>query len=109
MSHAAERPTQHPAYRSLSRPLTVLGCERRLFLGAACVAAAAFSSFNAPLAGVLLFVCGYGGGLLTTRYDPSLPAVLLRSASSARRYDPALRSRSPAPVELVEGGDSAEA
>ncbi len=92
----------HGAYPALSRPLTVLGCERRLFLGAVCVGAAAFSSFNAPLAGVLLFGCGYGAGLLATRLDPCLPAVLLRSASCSRRYDPALRATGPDLLEIVE-------
>ncbi len=98
---SSSTPVLHSAYPALSRPLTLLGCERRLFLGAACVGAAAFSSFNAPLAGLVLFACGYGGGLLATRYDPCLPAVLLRSASCSRRYDPALRQEGPPPLEVV--------
>lgn len=101
MSLATDRPATHGSYPALSRPLTLLGCERRLFLGAACVGAAAFSSFNAPLAGVLLFGCGYAGGLLATRFDPDLPAVLLRSASCRRRYDPARRSTASDPVVIA--------
>ncbi len=101
MSVATDLPVPHGAYPALSRPLTLLGCERRLFLGAACVGAAAFSSFNAPLSGLLLFASGYAGGLLATRYDPGLPSVLLRSASCSRRYDPALRSPEPAPLDVV--------
>lgn len=101
MSATPASPARHGAYPALSRPLTVLGCERRLFLGAACAGAAAFSSFNAPLAGLLLFGCGYAGGLLATRSDPCLPAVLLRSASCGKRYDPALRDAGPLAVELV--------
>ena len=94
-------PARHLAYPALSRPLTVMGCERRLFLGAACAGAAAFSSFNAPVAGILLFAFGYGAGLLATRADPALPTVVLRSAACARRYDPALRSEGPVVVEIV--------
>ena len=101
MSALSGRPATHRAYPVLSRPLTVLGCERRLFLGAACVGAAAFTSFDAPLAGLLLFACGYGGGLLATVRDPSLPAVLLRSAACSRRYDPALRSEAADPLRVV--------
>ena len=101
MSPASNTPVTHGSYPALSRPLTVLGCERRIFLGAASLGAAAFSSFNAPLAGLLLFACGYGAGLLATRSDPALPSVLLRSAGSARRYDPALRSAGPDPLEVV--------
>ena len=77
MSHATDTPVSHGSYPALSRPLTLLGCDRRLFLGAACVGAAAFSSFSAPL------------------------AVLLRSASCSSRYDPALRSTAPDPLEIV--------
>ena len=98
---APAAPARHRGYPALSRPLTVLGCERRLFLGAACVGAAAFSSFDAPLAGLLLFAAGFGAGRLATRRDPCLPAVLLRSAACGRRYDPALRSPAPAPLRLV--------
>ena len=106
MSAPLESPARHGAYPALSRPLTVLGCERRLFLGAACAGAAAFSSFNAPLAGLLLFGCGYAGGLLATRSDPCLPTVLLRSASCARRYDPALRGAGSPAIEIVAEGAS---
>jgi len=101
VSTSTATPARHLAYPALSRPLTVMGCERRLFLGAACAGAAAFSSFNAPVAGILLFAFGYGAGLLATRSDPALPAVLLRSAACARRYDPALRSEGPMAVEIV--------
>ena len=102
MSDPRQAPASHGTYPALSRPLTVMGCERRIFLGAACLGAAAFSSFNAPLAGMLLFGTGYFAGLFATRYDPALPAVLLRSASCSRRYDPALRSTDPPPIEIVE-------
>ena len=98
-------PTTHGVYPALSRPLTVLGCERRVFLAVATLGAAAFSSFNAPMAGVLLFCCGYGAGLLVTRYDPALPSVLLRSAATASWYDPAMRSDGPEPLEIVRSPD----
>ncbi len=101
MSHADGTPALHGTYLALSRPLTVLGCERRLFMGATCVGAAAFSSFNAPIAGLLLFSAGYGAGLVVTKLDPCLPSVLLRSASCSRRYDPALRAASPEPLQIV--------
>ena len=100
MSRSSSSAERHAAYPALSRPLTLLGCERRLFLGVACVGAAAFSSFNAPLAGVVLFASGYGAGLLVTRHDPCLPAVLLRSAACSRRYDPVLRVAGPSPIAV---------
>ncbi len=102
VSNAATGREMKRSYPALSRPLTLLGCERRLFFGAACLGAAAFSSFSAPLAGLLLFGSGYVAGLLITRNDPALPAVLLRSASCKRRYDPARRSSLPVPIRIEE-------
>ncbi len=101
MSADSATPAVHATYLSLSRPLTVMGCERRLFLGAVCTGAAAFSSFNAPLAGFVLFGAGFGLGLLTTKHDPALPVVLLRSARCRRRYDPAMRDGGPAPLLVL--------
>ena len=106
MSLSVETAALHGTYLALSRPLTVLGCERRLFLGVACVGAAAFSSFNAPIAGLLLFSVGYGIGLAVTRLDPCLPTVLLRSASCSQRYDPALRDPGPEPLRIVAGAEA---
>ncbi len=103
MSRADHSPALHGTYRALSRPLTVLGCERRLFLGVSCVGAAAFNAFSAPVAGLLLFCAGYGAGLLVTKLDPCLPSVLLRSASCSQRYDPALRESGPAPLRVIAG------
>lgn len=103
VSKLHQSPARHLAYPALSRPLTLLGCERRLFLGAATVGAAAFSSFDAPLAGLLLFACGYGAGLLMTRHDPALAAIVLRSSGTSRRYDPALRTDTDPGVAVVGG------
>ncbi len=101
VSAKPQGPTVHSTYLALSRPLTVMGCERRLFLGAVCAGTAAFSSFNAPLAGLALFGAGLGLGVLTTKRDPALPIVLLRSARCSRRYDPAKRDPGPPPLEFV--------
>ena len=100
---SSDSPQMHPTYLSLSRPLTVMGCERRLFLGAVCAGAAAFSSFNAPLAGLVLFSAGFGVGFVTTKRDPALPVVLLRSARCSQRYDPAMREDRPAALTVLAG------
>ena len=39
-------PTYNPVYKSMNKPLTVWGVERRLFLVAMVVGAATFSCFN---------------------------------------------------------------
>ena len=101
MTLSTSKPALHGSYPALSRPLTLLGCERRLFLGAACLGAATFSSFSAPMAGMLLFAAGYAAGVVATRLDPNLVGVLLRSASCSARYDPAIRSSVPKPLRIV--------
>ena len=42
-------------HRSLSRPLTILGAERKLFFFAMCLGAATFNLLGSLLGGVLMF------------------------------------------------------
>ena len=49
-------PIYHPVYRSLNRPLTVWGAERRLFFLAAVMGAAVFNFFGSLAGGLLMFV-----------------------------------------------------
>src|SRR2546429_692310 len=46
----------NPVYRSISRPLTILGAERKLFFFAMCVGAGTFNLLGSLLGGVLMFV-----------------------------------------------------
>jgi len=57
-------PTYHPVYRSLNKPLTIWGAERRLFFLAAIMGAATFNFF-ASLGGALLM---FGGLFLAARW-----------------------------------------
>ena len=43
-------------HRSLSRPLTILGAERKLFFFAMCLGAGTFNLLDSLLGGVLMFV-----------------------------------------------------
>jgi len=49
----------HPVLRSLSRPLTILGAERKLFFFAMCVGAATFNLLGSFLGGLLMFLLLY--------------------------------------------------
>jgi len=82
--------------RSLYRPLTVLGVDRRLFFLALLVGAAAFNLFYSLLAGVWSFAALYVFAWWSTRHDPQMLAVLLRSWQHRPVYDPA---RFTAPTE----------
>ena len=95
------RPWQ--ACRSLARPLTVLGCERRVFILSAMFGAVAFNALNSLSVGLLLFVTGYVVGWLGTRRDPHMLQVARASANAKVRYDPAKRPAAEAEIEIVSG------
>ena len=49
-----KEPAFHPVYRSINRPLTILGAERRLFFLALAVGGGAFNLFGSLLTGLLM-------------------------------------------------------
>ena len=85
----ANRPTYRPVHRSLHRPLTIAGVDRRLFFLALLVGAAAFNLFYSFLAGCLLAGLVYAVAWMSTAQDPQMLQILLRSGQTRRRYDAA--------------------
>ena len=81
-----------PVARALYRPLTVWGVDRRLFFLALLVGAAAFNLFYSLLAGLWLFGALYGFAWWSTRHDPQMLHILLRSGGTRHTYDPARRA-----------------
>jgi type IV secretory pathway TrbD component len=79
----------NPAYRSLSRPLTILGAERRLFFFAMCLGAATFNLLGSLMGGVLMFLLLYFAARWTTATDPQMLTLLFHAAKLRREYDPA--------------------
>jgi type IV secretory pathway TrbD component len=70
---------------SLSRPLTILGAERKLFFLAMCLGAATFNLLASPLGGILMFLLLYFAARWATQTDPQilrLPTVTTRLDSS---------------------------
>ena len=86
-------PEYRPVYRTLHRPLTICGVDRRLFFLALLVGAASFNLFYSFAAGCLLFTLVYLVALGCTRRDPQMLAILLRAARLRVRYDAAKRAR----------------
>ncbi len=82
-------PEFRPVYRALHRPLTVGGVDRRLFFLALLVGAATFNLFYSFLAGCLLFSVLYACALWSTKHDPQMLQILLRSGANRNRYDAA--------------------
>jgi type IV secretory pathway TrbD component len=89
----------NPVQRSLSRPLTILGAERKLFFFAMCLGAATFNLLNSLSGGALIFLLLYFVARWATATDPQILKLLLRAARLRRQYDPVKLS----PVSVIGG------
>ena len=78
----------NPIQRSLSRPLTILGAERKLFFFAMCLGAATFNLLNSLSGGVLMFFLLYFAARWATKTDPQILRLLLSAAKQRTQYDP---------------------
>ena len=79
----------NPVYRSISRPLTILGAERKLFFFAMCVGAATFNLLGSLAGGILMFLLLYFIARWATESDPQILRFLLTSTKLRTHYDPA--------------------
>jgi type IV secretory pathway TrbD component len=79
----------NPVQRSLSRPLTILGAERKLFFFAMCLGAATFNLLGSLLGGILIFFLLYLVARWATTSDPQILRLLFLAAKLRRQYDPA--------------------
>jgi type IV secretory pathway TrbD component len=75
-------------HRSLSRPLTILGAERKLFFFAMCLGAATFNLLNSLSGGLLMFLFLYFMARWATQTDPQILRLLLSAAKLRAQYDP---------------------
>src|SRR3984893_15477417 len=80
-------------HRSLSRPLTIMGAERKLFFFAMCLGAATFNLLGSLLGGVLIFLLLYFVARWATATDPQILRLLIRAAKLRSQYDPAKLTR----------------
>ena len=78
----------NPIYRSISRPLTILGAERKLFFFAMCVGAGTFNLLGSLLGGILMFLLLYFAARWATETDPQILRILLTSPKLRTQYDP---------------------
>ena|SRR5215475_3509690 len=79
----------NPVQRSLSRPLTILGAERKLFFFAMCLGAATFNLLGSLLGGSLIFFLLYIFSRWATSTDPKILKLLFHAAKFRTQYDPA--------------------
>jgi type IV secretory pathway TrbD component len=80
------QPVVRPVYRSLNRPMTIAGADRRLFFLAVVMGAATFTLAASALAGGLMAAALYVGARWLTGYDAQALRIVLRSTSARRVY-----------------------
>jgi type IV secretory pathway TrbD component len=90
----------NPVHRSLSRPLTILGAERKLFFFAMCLGAATFNLLGSLLGGVCIFFLLFLLARWATATDPQILRLLFLAAKLRRQYDP--MKFAPVPVVREE-------
>jgi type IV secretory pathway TrbD component len=84
-----QTPIFHPVYRSINKPLTIWGAERRLFFLAAVMGAATFNLFGSLAGGLLMFIALHLFARWATVTDPQILRILLNASKFRVRYDPA--------------------
>jgi type IV secretory pathway TrbD component len=89
----------NPVQRSLSRPLTILGAERKLFFFAMCLGAATFNLLGSLAGGTLMFLALYILARWATTTDPQILRLLFHAARLRRAYDPTKLT----PVAVLRG------
>ncbi|MGB2629276.1 MAG: VirB3 family type IV secretion system protein [Candidatus Acidiferrum sp.] len=77
-----------PVFRSLNRPLTILGAERKLFFFALVLGACVFNLFNSLGGAVGMFFALYLFARWATQTDPQILRFLLNSRRLRNQYDP---------------------
>jgi len=79
---------RNPVFRTLNRPLTILGAERKLFFFALVIGACVFNLLNSLLGAVAMFFALYLFARWATQTDPQILRFLLNSAKVRTQYDP---------------------
>ena len=84
-------PKFHVVYKSINKPLTIAGAERRLFFMALVMGSATFNLFGSLLGGLLIFAALYLFALWATGTDPQILRIVLNSSKFRTHYDPVKR------------------
>jgi type IV secretory pathway TrbD component len=85
-------PTFHAVYRSLNKPLTIWGAERRLFFLALIMGGATFNFFGSLVSGLAMFLALFFFARWATVTDAQILRILLNSSKFKSHYDPGKRA-----------------
>jgi type IV secretory pathway TrbD component len=90
---------RNKTFKTMNRPLTVLGAERRLFFVALISGGAVFSLMHSLVGGIVLFIVGTIVARKATKYDVEILRVLMNSTKFRTRYDP--MKEQPAQIRIM--------
>jgi hypothetical protein len=76
-------------FKSLHKPLTYMGVERKLFFFVCVAAVGAFNLSDSLMAGFIVFLGGYAFGYWVTTEDPAFLYIIAKSGKAKTRYDAA--------------------
>jgi len=88
------QPMVHPVHKSINKPLTIMGAERRLFFLALIMGGATFNFFGSLIGGIAMFAVLLAFGRWATATDPEILRIVLNSSQFKARYDPGKRGPS---------------
>ena len=91
-------------YPALSKPLTIMGVERRWFLLSATLGLAMWNAINSIVTGAVIFAVLYAVGFWAWKQAPNMLEILRASAKFAPATIPASGRQRPGPFSF---GDSA--
>ena len=87
-------------YPVLSRPLMILGVERRWFLLSATLAVSLWNAGDSLLAALFVLALLLATGRLAWKQDPNMLSLLREAARSKVRYDPGKWTETPWYLDL---------
>jgi type IV secretory pathway VirB3-like protein len=87
-------------YPVLSRPLMILGVERRWFLLSATLAVSLWNASDSLLAAIFVLALLFGAGRLAWKQDPNMLSLLREATRLKVRYDPGKWTESPWYLDL---------
>jgi type IV secretory pathway TrbD component len=94
----------NPVYKSINKPLTLWGVERRLFFVAMVMGSATFTCFSSVVGAVLMFFGLYLCARYATKTDPQILKVFMNSSRFRNQYDPLKREFYQ--VERIANGEA---
>lgn len=78
----------NPVFRSLNRPLTILGAERKFFFFALMMGAGVFNLMKTLTGGILMFLLLYLVARWSAKTDPKMLRFIFNSSKTRTQYDP---------------------